>query len=360
MTALPNFGNIWPAVVRASWQTGREFRGLVLNIHDLQQRFREHSFRLRAIGLLLTGLMILLVFPFPFHGRLWRAVFDLAHGPAFFLTVVLCVFAFDPAKLGFRNSSALIQLNIPRFFILAALLFFVGVFGELGQALVRRHPSIQDAAANAAGVLAGGLVCGAAAVRLVWLRLIVILAGLCILVLPEIGPLRELREHFTQQQQFPLIASFERQEERGAWEPHGATAARSSDWATDGRYSLRIRSLNGQIYPGASMLYFPGDWTGFGSVEFSVRNRADRPMVLGVRIVDRLHEERGYIPDDRFHVDVPLKPGEVRTLRWTLEEVKNAPRERKTDLDDLTQINVFSVDLQDNVDFEIDAIRLYP
>ncbi|MBL8813583.1 MAG: hypothetical protein JNM43_25685 [Planctomycetaceae bacterium] len=332
----------------------------MFNHLDWQQRWRDHSSRLRAIGFLLLGLMLLLVFPFPFHGRLWRALFDLAHGPVFFLTVLLCVFALDPGKLGFRNRSALIPLTIPRFVVLAAGLFFVGVFGELGQALVRRHPSIQDAVANAAGVFAGVLICGAAALRQLWRRLVLYVCGVAILVVPEIGPLRELREHFQQQSQFPLIASFERPEELGAWEPHGATAVRSDDWSTDGRYSLRVRSLNGQIYPGASMVYFPGDWTKFRTVEFSIRNRAEQPMLLGVRIIDRLHEERGYIPDDRFHVDVPLAPGEIRALRWTLEQVKNAPRTRKTNLDDLTQINVFSVEPQDNVDFEIDEIRLYP
>lgn len=327
---------------------------------DWQKRLREHSTRLQAIGLLLLGLMLLLVFPFPFHGRLWRALFDLAHGPAFFVTVLLCVFALDPEKLGFRDRTALIRLTFPRFMFLALILFFVGVFGELGQAFVGRHPSIQDAMANAAGVFAGGLFCAAIASRHFWRRIVLGACALAVIIVPEIDPLRELNEHFKQQGQFPLIASFEREEELSAWEPHGATAGRSDDWSSDGRCSLRVRSVNGQIYPGASMVYFPGDWRQFRSVEFSVRNRAGQPMLLGVRIIDRLHEDRGYIPDDRFHVDVPLGPGEIRTLRWTLDEVKNAPRTRQTNLDDLTQINVFSVEPQDNVDFEIDAIRLSP
>jgi hypothetical protein len=304
--------------------------------------------------------MLLLVFPFPFHGRLWRSIFDLAHAPAFFVAVLLAVYALDPEKLGFRNSEPLVRLSPGRFLVLAALLFCVGVFGELGQAFVGRHASIQDATANAAGVFSGIMACTAWKSRSVIWKVALAIPSVALLLLPEFGPFREMQEHFRQTRQMPLIASFERPEELGAWEPHGATVTRSQDWASDGKYSLRIRSVNGQIYPGSSMLYFPGDWTSYESVEMTLRNRAQTPMLLGVRIIDRLHEERGFIPDDRFHVDVPLNPGEIKTFRWMLEQVRQAPRERETNLSDLTQINVFSVEPQDNVDFEVDSIKLHP
>lgn len=331
-----------------------------MSIHrDWQQRFQVHRHRLQAAGYLLAGLILLLVFPFPFHGRLWRAIFDLAHAPAFFVAVLLTVFALDPGKLGLRNSEPLVRLSPLRFLGLAAVLFGVGVFGELGQAFVGRHASIQDATANAAGVFAGIFACTAWASKNVVGKVALAIPAVALLLWPEAGPIREMQEHFRQTQQMPLIASFERPEELGAWEPHGATVIRSEDWASDGKYSLRIRSLNGQVYPGSSMLYFPGDWTGYESVEMTVRNRTAKPMLLGVRILDRLHEERGYIPDDRFHVDVPFEPGEQKTLRWTLEQVREAPTERQMNLKNLTQINVFSVEPQDNVDFEVDAIRLH-
>lgn len=326
---------------------------------DWQQRLQAHRHRLRPVGFLLAGLLMLLVFPFPFHGRLWRAIFDLAHAPAFFVAVLLSVFALDPGKLGISESEPLIPLTRIRFLGLAVILFAVGVFGELGQAFVGRHASLQDAAANAAGVLAGVMTCMAVSQPSVLWKLLLALPPIVVLLLSETRPLAEIQEHFRQISQLPLIASFERPEELGAWEPHGATMVRSEEWSSDGKWSLRVRSVNGQIYPGASMLYFPGDWSAYDSVQMTVRNRASLSMLLGVRIVDRLHEERGYIPEDRFQVYVPLEPGEEKTLRWPLQEVRRAPAERDADLSELTQVNVFSAEPQDNVDFEVDEIRLH-
>lgn len=298
-----------------------------------------------------------LVFPFPVDGRLWGEVFDLAHAPVFFLSLVTIVAFFDPPAVGLSDRFAVIfRMTIPWVLTAAGLISVVGIAGEFAQGYVGRMPAWSDVAANTMGLLSA--VCWIVSRRAFgpW-RDAWILGAVGLLAAASWSPILGISDCIAQLRSFPAFASFERPKETGNWATHNSTMKRTTDWATFGRYALEVELQPGR-YPAVSMTWPPHDWTGYNALVLDLRNPDDRMLSLTLKIFDRKHALSKFKRSDRFSLKIELNPDSTSTVRVDLKTVRSAPRTRSMDMDQIVLIEMFATDLKQPQRFQIDNIRL--
>ncbi|MCP4786534.1 MAG: hypothetical protein GY903_05015 [Fuerstiella sp.] len=311
--------------------------------------------RLAVSTLAVVG--ISLVFPFPVEGRLWGHIFNLAHAPAFFCTLLAIVGLLDPSAVGLpKRFATVIPMSISRTAAVAALLAVLGLIAEFLQYFAGRNPNLKDVAANSGGLLAAFVwVSGqkTAGVK----RYVAGLFTVLIIAVASFTPLMNVSECVRQLHQMPLLASFERPLELGSWRAQNATMTRSPAWSTHGKRSLQV-DLQPAQYPGVSLFWPNADWQGYQSFAIDLHNPADRPLPLIIKIQDREHELSGRDPRDRFRRHVLLEPGQVRNIRIAISEIRQAPENRSMRMDQISLVQVFTSNLKVPTTYFVDNLRL--
>lgn len=128
--------------------------------------------------------------------------------------------------------------------------------------------------------------------------------------------------------------------------------------ALSGRASLRI-DLNTDRYSGAAFNYFPGNWKGWGWISGSIYNPDSEPVRLTCKINDHRHDISGYRYEDRFNRSLFIKPG-WNHIQVPMEDVENAPIDRKMDLEHITEFNLFAISLPAPRTLYLDNLTLGP
>jgi hypothetical protein len=314
--------------------------------------------RMLGFVLVTTCLIVALVYPLPFYGRQWSAVFDLAHSLTFFTVFVLIVGLLDPARIGLSSMSvAIFSLTASRLNLLFVTLFAGGVLCEIAQTLVQRQPTFNDVLANGAGLLAGLLFCRSSITTAAMTRIVLITLAIGCIIAPCVGPIRELIECRRQQQDFPLLASFERPRELTAWKAHDATMSCSQEWAADGVASMKITASN-NTYPGAEMVWPINDWDSQSYLTIDLHNPESSSAEIGISVFDSLHAQSNFDPSDRFGTSVVVAPRSSTTVTLTLAEVQSAPRTREMDMAQIASLNIFLIDPRPGHSFYVDNVRL--
>ncbi|MEO1979949.1 MAG: hypothetical protein ABGZ24_05485 [Fuerstiella sp.] len=313
--------------------------------------------RLRLAVLALAAVGIGLIFPFPVEGRLWGNIFNLAHAPAFFCTLLTIVGLLDPSAVGLpKRLATVIPMTVGRTAVVAILLTVLGLVGEFLQYFAGRNPSLKDVAANSAGLLAAFVwVSGrkATGVKRLLAGLIVVL----IIAVASSGPLMNVWDCVQQLRQMPLLASFERPLELGSWKAQNATMTPSTEWSTHGERSLQV-DLQPSRYPGVSFFWPNADWQGYQTFAVDFRNPTDRSLTLIIKVQDREHKLRGKDSKDRFRRNVTLEPGEVRNVLIVIAEIRQAPENRSMQMDHISLVQIFTSNLKDRTTFFVDNLRL--
>ncbi len=313
--------------------------------------------RLRLAVLALAVIGIGLIFPFPVEGRLWGNIFNLAHAPAFFCTLLAIVGLLDPSAVGLPKRLAIvIPMTIGRTAVVAVLLTVLGLVGEFLQYFAGRNPSLKDVAANSAGLLAafvwvsGGTTIGVK-------RFLAGLISVLLITVASSGPLMNVWDCVQQLRQMPLLASFERALELGSWRARDATMTLSTEWSTHGKTSLQV-DLHPARYPGVSFFWPNADWQGYQTFAVDLRNPTDRPLNLIIKVQDREHRLSGKDPRDRFRRHVLLEPGQVQNVTIATSEIRRAPENRSMRMDQISLVQVFTSNLKDHTIFFVDNLRL--
>lgn len=327
-----------------------------------QNAIAERPRQILARRLLLAASVVVvvalgLVLPIPLDGRLWGNLFDLAHAPVFCAMLLGVVGAFDPQAIGLPSRlSTVVAMTRPRVLRIAAVLMVVGGVGEFLQKFAGRSPDLGDVAANGAGIFAG-LFWIASRTKSGWHRCWLVMAFVLILLAVSVDPTLEAWDTVQQDQSFPLLASFERPREIGAWLPHNATIERKESWSADGKCSAKITLAAGE-YPGIVMDWFPSDWRSYRALKMEFHNAGDSELQLIVKLFDALHEQTGFAPDDRFHQSVVLPPESDVSVEILLTDVKNSPATRQMQLGKMSTIEIFSPTPQPARSFFVDHLRL--
>ena len=212
----------------------------------------------------------------------------------------------------------------------AAMAFLLAAGCEIPQLLVGRHPRLQDAGVDLAGVVsAAGLL-----LRLEYGRrwaIPIFLAGLA--VLPY--QLREMPAYYRGERlahaRFPLLADFEDDRELFMWNEN--EAREGSCRFVDRPGGGRLISFTGDpedIWPGVFLKGMPRDWSRFSKLVFEARVDGGGQAVLSVRLDDfdsrrdavwcsesfRINSEW-----QRYEMDLAAAAGEVTVRTFRLDDI---------------------------------------
>ncbi|MCC5860057.1 MAG: hypothetical protein JJT90_18035 [Ectothiorhodospiraceae bacterium] len=231
---------------------------------------------------------------------------------------------------------------------LAGVLLLGGTL-ELLQPLFGRSASLVDLGQNLAGAFAAvALLAPRGAVR----RSLAVTA-LAALTATLYAPTIDLWDRAQARQQFPVLGDFETRFEHRRW----SNGSPSTRVAYTGNRSLEVPLRAERRYPGTMLRRSIGNWHGYSALQFQVYLSEGPPLYLTVSIRDQAHFHRGGRYTDRFNGRYRLEPG-WNKVRIPVDSIRQAPRERELELDDLAEVVFFTTTLRQDRVIYLDGVRL--
>ncbi len=287
----------------------------------------------------LLSLILLGAAPFFFFGgpayhspQSYKAAWDLGHILFFSIATILLSRFLESRKPDLSAISTLVAL------FLSVLLLGVGV--EVLQMLTSgRQPDPLDVARNQLGCLVGfGLVAWKSNVK--WLKPFKYVVIVC-LVGASYPFIRSVVDEQIARKQFPVLASFETPFERLRWKAPKQLKVQSKI-VSKGKHAMQVK-LTTAKYSGTSLFYFPGNWSGYNVLNFSVYKQDNKPLVLHCRIHDQLHKKNGNAFNDRFYQKFTVQQG-WNTFQVQLSAVEQAPVSRMMDMHHIESFGLFVIE----------------
>lgn len=298
-----------------------------------------------AVGVL--GVLLFVGGPDGHDKRIYQTFWDLGHVPLFaILTVAVC------------RLPVCARLSVPVLAVVCTLLVLAGGFAiEWAQLLVGRSFEYADVLSDLLGSYIGLSLYLALkpVMRPAGRAVLVILAMLLVLV--SLKPMAVvLADEYVMREEFPVLADFETPFELTRWDTNLAQLHVSREPVRYGEKSLRVDFMAGE-YPDITLRDFPGDWSGFKSVRFSVYSTLASPAEMVLKIYDRQHASSGYEYADRFNRELNIDPG-WNDIEVRMDDVSDAPEGRNMDLENITSFSLFMERLEQPAVFYVDALRL--
>jgi hypothetical protein len=289
---------------------------------------------------LLGSALLFMPLPFPptYAGR---TIENAGHTPLFFIVTL-------GVLLALRSNERYRGIKL---YLVAGLVGIgSGFLSEVIQRPLARDASWEDVFADALGA-----VCALAVFAMFdrrsklerWQRLVALFVAVaCIAV--YLAPIVTMtRAYLHRNGQFPVLASFHSPQELYWTLSFGVRREIVND-------ALEVEFV-AEDTPGIAFHEPVPDWTKFRTLVIDVQNPAATPLNLGVRVHDRRHNRRF---NDRFNRRFDIAPGERRTLRISLEDVRHGPRSRLMDLKRISDITLFKGEKNGSRQLRIHAIRL--
>jgi len=321
------------------------------------QVVRSMRGRIWLVPLVASCVLFGLVFPFPFAGWLWGELFDLGHAPVFCALLLAFAGFLDPCSIGLSpRYGQLHRVATGETMLLSGGCLLLGCVGEFLQTFVGRSPAVGDLVSNAAGVLSGTLWMRSRATTGGRQQLLVIVAFM-ILALATLKPALGVWGAVVQKHDFPLLASFERSVDLGAWTEQQSTMRRTSEWASHGEHSLQLDLSPGR-FSGITMIWPIMDWRGYDLFTWDIHNTTSAPIDLTLKIHDLLHFNRGFEPADRYEIHFEVLPTTVHSLSVKLADIAVAPESRSMNMDQIALVELFATDLPAAHTVLLDNMRL--
>lgn len=296
-----------------------------------------------CLGLLFLGSPDLI------HSRSFKHAWDLGHIAAFMAWSLLLIREWPWLSSGsFRK-----QATIAVLFCLVA-----GGSVEVAQGAMGRYPSFDDVGRDIIGCLIALFFMFPKRLSLDQsLRRLLQTATLVLFLIALIPVSRAIIDEWTAWRQFPVLADFETPFELERWSGNAGLSV-DETIAFSGRASLRI-DLNTDQYSGPALHYFPGNWQGWRCISFSIYNPDREPVRLTCKINDHRHDISGYRYEDRFNRSLIIKSG-WNSIQIPMQDVENAPMDRKMDLKHITEFNLFTISLPAPRILYLDNLTLEP
>lgn len=309
-------------------------------------------------------LALIRFFPVPEHTNFWDSVFDTGHILIFgSLAVLLLVGATITA--GRRGL-------VGQYLVCGSVALAIGIGVEYWQQFNNRSSELIDVVNDLIGIVSFSMVFAIFDQRISeprkgWLRrgvlffvsVALVLVG-CIPLFRMSGLYRERRAAMPQLVRFQeswegiffyaQSADFVPLSDGPADWPTGWPKDRVlSGWAPIGRLVLTPGR-----YPGLVVHEPFGDWTGYKYLEFDVLREADTPRTFILRIHDKFHDN---LANDRFRKTLEIQPG-FQSIRIPLAQVEAGPMLRKSHLQYIAGLTLFTVDLAETESIYLGNMRL--
>ena len=304
----------------------------------------------KRIGIILIlGLLFTLFFisgPDYYVSRSFKNLWNLGH-ILFFSLLPLLIF-----------STSKISMSYPKqFLFIMVLSLLLGTLIEILQTgLDGRIPDMGDILRNIIGALVGLFFLLPSRKNLPPKRLVAIQLLVILLVLLQIAPVvSAFWDEMLANRQFPLLSGFETSFEIDRW-TGGAPFEVGKEVKKSGVAAMKVM-LNTDTYSGVALKYFPGDWEGYRIIQFSVFNPDSDELKLTCRIHDWQHTQGSQVYTDRFNRSFSISQG-WHTITMPLEQVKEAPQNRRMDMQRIQGMGIFATRLPFPRTIYIDDVRI--
>ena len=99
------------------------------------------------------------------------------------------------------------------------------------------------------------------------------------------------------------------------------------------------------------------NWVGYNYLFFRIFNPNSASKTLAIRIDDSVHKKSGYLYSDRYNKRLIIHPG-WNEIKINLDEIKNAPLDRKMIMEKIDQILLFKSNLNKTLVLYLDQMVL--
>ena len=229
------------------------------------------------------------------------------------------------------------------FILLLAVIVFCGITGtfiELAQYGFDRDVDWQDIVRDILGGLLGFLFSPIKNTltksTLLALKIIV----LCFLLVQLFPVGFALYDESLARRQFPLLADFETTSELDRWQS-GNRIQIVEQPTVHGQKSLRIE-LGTELYSGISLNHFPGNWSGYQTLEFHIYNPDEKPIHITCRINDYEHRLGDQRYQDRYNRRFTLTSGWNKII-IDIDDIVQAPAQRQLAIHEVNNFGLFVV-----------------
>ena len=262
--------------------------------------------------------------------RSFKAAWELGHIFSFALwTFVIIRYWHLPAELGFVKQASIV--------LITALI--VGILIELIQSVVGRSAQLHDIYRDIVGSAFALIFFLPSRKLMLRTKLHLLQIIVLVLIMLEMLPLSiAVADEMIAKQQFPLLADFETPFEENRVDRENS--ARCDQVARKGKHSLKVQ-LTTEKYSGTGLKYFPNDWSAYGFLNFSVNIPVEDGLKLTCRVNDSQHDQKY---KDRFNRSFDMKTG-WNDIKIPLQEIADAPADRKMDLTHIQSLGIFAVEL---------------
>jgi len=238
---------------------------------------------------------------------------------------------------------------------LLGIALIIGVVTEFIQIFVGRTPLLTDLLRDLEGVafVLAFLSPARKLISKIKLRsLQIVILGIIIF---ESYPLAiVLADEIVARNQFPVLADFETPFETSRTDSQ--SASRTDKISKNGKHSIAV-TLTTDLYSGIGLKYFPGDWSDYAYLNFSVYNPENMPLRIICRVNDRAHVGAEQLYEDRFNRSFELHEG-WNNIKISLGDIANAPKDRKMNMQKIQGFGIFAIQLPEPRVIYLDYIHL--
>ena len=153
---------------------------------------------------------------------------------------------------------------------------------------------------------------------------------------------RALADEIHANLEFPVLADFETNLELTRWSGEDRFL-RSNEHVKHGTFALKV-NFGTEKYSGFALNHFPDDWSGYTCLKYEVYYPEYDTLQFTCRIHDAEHTKGVQEYSDRFNRRYQLIHG-WNTITIPLNDISNAPKDRKMDMTKIMSIGIFTVQL---------------
>ncbi|WP_097461221.1 VanZ family protein [Mangrovitalea sediminis] len=152
----------------------------------------------------------------------------------------------------------------------------------------------------------------------------------------------------------PALYDFSRPPSPNIWTGEPMTAAHLL--SRKGYYPL-MATLRPGAYPGVFLDNLPHDWSAYRFLVVVLDNPEKRPLRLTLRVNDAKHDEDGQAYNDRFNLQLTVKPG-LNRFNIPLRAIEEAPLGRQMNMHHITRLGIFASNLHRTRSFFLLGLHL--
>ena len=281
--------------------------------------------------------------PFEISNLWWREALNSAHVILFFLISLALYFLFSARS--FFSSTVATYLAV--LFVGLAM----GVVIEILQTLFERDSSVGDLYKNFLGIMSGLGFVALTQQKILRNKIVAALFSFGFFLL-GVAPLLQISWDYSQREKIlPLVTAFEEKWFTRFFDlNHAALLGVNTN---DGKKLYRVR-FDPARYSGISLIEPEGNWSAYHKLRFQVFSDNASNVSLELKIYDGKHNQNH---NDRFNKSFTIQPG-LNEIIVGLDQVRNAPINRKLDLADISSVQLFLINVESSLFLRLSDLLL--